>query len=86
MANLWYGTIQTDGEYETLSSISGQTFTEGTTYTIQVKGECFLCESSSKPTSGGFLISDGRPVQYTAGTGDLYVKDVSVSCTLNIAG
>lgn len=85
MANLWYGSIHTDGDYETLASISNQTFTNGTTYTLQVKGKCYLCESASKPTSGGFLISGEMPVQYTASTNALYVKDVSESCTINIA-
>lgn len=85
MANLWYGSIKTDGDYATLASISGVTFTADKTYTIQVKGKCYLCEKSSKPTSGGFLVTEGMPVQYTAGTGSLYVKNISDFCTINIA-
>ena len=85
MANLWYGSINTGGDYATLASISGQTFTNGTTYTIQVKGKCYLCEKSSKPTSGGFLVTEGMPVQYTASTDSLYVKNISDSCLINIA-
>lgn len=86
MSNLWYGSIQTDGEYVTLSSISGVTFTSGTTYTLQVKGKCYLCEKSAKPTSGGFLITEEMPIQYAAGSDDLYVRNVSDSCLINIAG
>ena len=85
MANIWYGSIKTDGEYVTLASISSKTFTASKTYTIQVKGKCYLIEASSKPTSGGFLVTEGMPVQYTKGTGDLYVRNVSEFCTINIA-
>lgn len=85
MSNLWSGVIDTDNEYVTLASISGVTFEADKTYTLQIKGSCTLCESTAQPTSGGFHIDRLMPIQYTAGTGDLYVKNDSYYCEINIA-
>lgn len=85
MSNLWSGSIKTDGDYETLESIASISLTTDTTYTIQVVGKCYLCESSTTPTKGGFLVDHTMPVQYTKGTGTLYVRNLSTPCTINIA-
>lgn len=86
MANLWNGEIKTFGEYKKLATISGVSFVDDKTYTIQVQGACTLCESATTPSTGGFLISNLTPIQYKKRSGyDLYVKDESYDCTLNIA-
>ena len=38
MSNLWSGVINTNNEYVTLASISGVTFEDDKTYTLQIKG------------------------------------------------
>ena len=85
MSNLWKGQINTNNEYQKLETISGLSFENDKTYTIQIVGSCTLCESESLPTEGGFLIDNKSPIQYTAGTGDLYVKNDSYYCEINIA-
>lgn len=76
MANLWTGTVDTQGEYVNLETISELTFTADTTYTIQsLTGEYFLREGE---TGDGFIIQPQEKVQYTAGVDDLYIKTLPI--------
>lgn len=76
MANLWTGTVDTNGEYVNLETISELTFTADTTYTIQsLTGEYFLREGE---TGDGFIIQPQEKVQYTAGVDDLYIKTLPI--------
>lgn len=84
MANLGFFAINTEGEYVKLSEETGLTLTSGTTYTMQVQGACYLCESATKPTKGGFYINKTEPFSYTAGNADLWVSTI-FSSHINIA-
>lgn len=87
MSNLWKGQINTNNEYQKLETISDIELVADSVYTIQIVGSCMLCESSEKPSSGGFLIDTKHPVQYKKSSdADLWVKNESYMCELNIAG
>lgn len=70
MANLFTGSLDFEG-YKTLSSLTGITFVQGTTYTIQIQNGAYVREGV---TGEGFLVPDASPFQYTARTDDLYIK------------
>lgn len=84
MANLWTGTVDTRGQYQNLETLSGLTFSSGTTYTIQGwNGDYYLREGE---TGEGFLVNTGEKVQFTASTDDLYIKTNSFNkIKINIA-
>lgn len=84
MANLGFFAINTEGEYTKLSELTGLTLASGTTYLMQVQGACYLCESATKPTKGGFYINKTEPFSYTAGNADLWVSTI-FSSHINIA-
>ena len=75
----------TSGDYENLATEASITFTQGNSYVLQALDPIVVCEASSEPTSGGFYILDQKPFQYTAGTGNLYVKAITGKATINIA-
>lgn len=77
MSNLATITLQPNAEYQDLATLAGITFTEGTKYTIQVEGDVKLCESATKPTTGGFRINFNDPFEFEAGTDPLWVKAYS---------
>ena len=70
MANLYTGELSFDG-YQTVSSLTGIAFTEGTTYTIQIQNGAYVREGT---TGEGFLWDEIKPFQYTATDEDLYIK------------
>ena len=82
MANLYSGAIATGGEYKTLAELTELTFTEGTTYTIQIFNPAWVREGT---TGSGFYIFDNKPFQYTAGSDDLYIRNKYGACDINIA-
>lgn len=61
MANLWSDKVDTNGDYQDLSVVSGISLTEGVTYVFQGGSTYTICISENKPTSGGFLIC-GSPI------------------------
>lgn len=87
MANLWTGTVDTQGEYENLATLASISFTADTTYTIQShQGNYYLREGE---TGEGFLLTNLEKVQYTAGVDDLYIKTldgIAGPAIINIAG
>lgn len=88
MANLWKGTIENKDTWRKFTTISGVSLTDGTKYSIQILGACWLCESATEPSDNdGFLIkNDPRPFGFVKKSGaDLYVRANSEYCTLNIA-
>ena len=70
MANLYTGNLTVSDEFKTLSSLTNITFTNGTTYTIQVYNPCYLREGT---TGKGFLITNSTPIKYVAGSDSLYI-------------
>lgn len=81
MANLYTGEIDTEGQYKSLASETGVTFTADTKYTIQIQNSAWIREGE---TGEGFYINDSTPFTYTAGADDLYIKTESYSI-VNIA-
>ena len=84
MANLYTGTIEsTQGEYANVETLTGLTFEDGITYTIQSYfGDYYLCEGS---TGKGFYIEQREKVQFTYGGDDLNIKTFNGDVVLNIA-
>lgn len=83
MANLYTGTINTNGEYKKLASETGITFESDKKYVIQIQNQAWLREGA---TGEGFLINRPLPIQYTKGTDDLYIKTYNTrECVVNIA-
>ena len=70
-------------DYRKISELTGITFEEGKTYTLQItSGQAYIREGLN---GAGFLIDNTKPFQYTAGTDDLFIKvTVLYSCVLNI--
>lgn len=81
MANLYTGEIDTEGQYKSLASETGVTFTADTKYTIQIQNSAWIREGE---TGEGFYINDSTPFTYTAGASTLYVKTLS-NIVINIA-
>lgn len=75
MSNIAYVTINPNNEYQNLATLAQTTFVSGTTYTLQVDGDVMLCESSTKPTQGGFHVTWAEPFQFEAGNDSLWVKN-----------
>lgn len=83
MTNLYTGTIDTEGQYQTLGSLTGLTFESNKKYVIQIQNQAWLREGA---TGDGFLINRPLPIQYTKGTDDLYIKTYNTrECVVNIA-
>ena len=76
MANLFSGTIATDGEYVKVSDVTEIQFTPDTIYTIQIHNPARIRSACIREgTIGtGFYIFDDKPFQYKAGLEDLYIK------------
>ena len=78
MANLGTWVVDTQGEYEKISEITGIEFEAGKTYTMQVVYNAYIREGEE---GEGFDVGS-KPFQYTAGSEDLYIKG---KCRINIA-
>lgn len=82
MANLYSGSIDTNGTYKTLAEVTDLTFTKGTKYVIQIQNPAYIREGT---TGKGFLVLSADPFEYTAGDEDLYIKTENRQCVVNIA-
>lgn len=49
MANIKTITVEPNTEFQNLATVAGVTFTNGTSYQLQIRGDVYLCESASKP-------------------------------------
>lgn len=74
MANIGYKRLYETDDYQNFETAMEVSLTEGTIYIVQVKGEAILCESTTKPTEGGFLVTIGKPFQYKKESEPLWVK------------
>lgn len=89
MANLFSGVIDTSSAWQTLAELTGITFTEGKTYTIQILNAAYVREGApdaDNNNTGGFYIFDNKPFQYAAGADALYIKTPYQKVSINIAG
>ena len=73
------GTINTGTDFESVSTLTGVTFTSGTTYTMQIQGLAWL-----KIGDAVFLIKGETPFEYKAGSEDLYIKTTGHDAILTI--
>ena len=79
MVDSYTGTIKTDGEWQSVETLAGITFTAGNTYTMNV-----INSAEIKVANAIFPISNEK-FQYKAGTDDLYIKTQDgYTCTLTI--
>lgn len=79
MAESYTGTIKTDGEWQSVETATGVTFTVGNTYTMNV-----INTAEIKVANAIFPISNEK-FQYKAGADDLYIKTQDgYTCTLTI--
>lgn len=82
MANLFTGSVNTQGEYQDISTLSGVTFVNDTTYTLQIQNTAWIREGE---TGKGFLVTDITPFYYTARGNTLYIRTENFPAILNIA-
>ena len=83
MANLGTFEINTNNEYVNLETLTGLTFTNGTSYTIQIQNTAFIREGT---TGDGFIISDTKPFVLKYQGDDVYIRTpFFFPCTVNIA-
>lgn len=83
MANLGTFNIDTHGAYDTLTNLTGLTFTSGNRYSLQVQNTAYVREGT---LGEGFLIDNTSPFDWIAGEDDLYIKALYSSSIVNIAG
>lgn len=86
MANLWYGAINTNGQYLKVADLTGITFEDGKQYTFQIQNSATIISSATQPTAGGFYISNSAVNLFTKTAGeDWYIMTSAFGATLNIA-
>ena len=78
MAQSFTGVINTNGEWETVSSLTNITFAEGTSYNMQIKNQAEL-----KVADAEFDFCNEK-FNYKASSDDLYIKTTYAGCTLVI--
>lgn len=78
MANSYTGTINTHNEFVKVSEVANFTFTEGNTYTIQIRKGAYI-----KLFDAIFYVY-GEKFSYKAVSSDLYIKTSSLGCELTI--
>lgn len=89
MANLATVKIQPSDDYQDLGTLASITWEADKVYTMQALGPngFTICESSTKPTEGGFTIEAGEKFNFIAGSDSVWVKNTEKSgdAFINIA-
>lgn len=83
MALLFSGIVDTQGDRLDLETVGSFSFVQDTPYVIQVIGSSCILGGDS--TSGGFIIDNSKPFQYTADGNGLYIK-TNGKVSINIEG
>lgn len=73
MAQSYTGVINTNGEYETVESLTNVSFTSGTTYNMQIQNQGYLNPVYMKVGNAEFKFGDEK-FDFKAGSDDLYIK------------
>lgn len=73
------GSINTQGEFASVETLTKLTFTQGTTYTMQILNGAYI-----KIADAVFYINNGEKFEFTAGTETLYIKNNYTPITLTI--
>ena len=77
MTNLATISVEPSTEYQNLATLASVTFTAGTTYVIQIKGNVLVSETASKPTElGGFHIYNEEPFEFVAASNPLWIRNL----------
>ena len=85
MANVFFGKVQTNGEYVDIEEIIGSSLSSGTSYLVQFQGVVTVIVAPSKPAEGGFVLFNSQIFQYTPnGTDKMWVKTHGAVACLNI--
>lgn len=74
MSNIKDVVVPASSDYQSLATILDEILVANTTYTIQATGDIIVCESSTKPTSGGFFIPAKKAFQFTYTSDGLWIK------------
>ena len=69
--NSYTGIIETNGNWEKVSTKAGFTFATGKSYTMQLQNQAYL-----KVSNAEFYIPTYTPFTYKASADDLYIKTV----------
>lgn len=87
MAHIGEFEINTNGQYvKLLDFIPNFEMVDGTTYTLQIRGNIITQVAPETPTKGGFIVKDLTPVCYKHKQGnDLYIRTCEEGCIINIA-
>ena len=79
MAESYTGTIKTDGQWQSVETLTGVTFTVGNTYSMNI-----INTAEIKVANAIFPVTNEK-FQYKAGSEDLYIKTQNgYTCTLTI--
>lgn len=78
MAQSFTGTINTQDEYSSVSTLTGISFSSGKTYNMQIRGSAYL-----KIDDAEFLFQDEK-FDYKAGGSSLEISTGTGSCALTI--
>lgn len=77
-AQSFTGTINTDGEFETVASLTSLTLTSGKKFNMQIQNVAYLKEGDA------VFCFNNEKFDYTVGSNDLYIKTVAGSCVLTM--
>lgn len=72
------GIINTNGEFENVATLTGVTFTQGNTYTVQIQNLAWV-----KIADAIFEVG-GKPFTYKAGSSDLEVKTPNANAIISV--
>lgn len=74
MSNLGEVSIPASSDYQDVETLLNESFVASTTYTLQATGDIKVCEATTKPTEGGFVVPAGKVFQFTYSSDGLWVK------------
>ena len=75
MTNIFYGKVNTKGEYKDLSAVTEISVVSDTVYLLQPQGVISLYVGSSLPEEGGFLIFNNNITRFKLNAGEkIYIK------------
>ena len=79
MIQSFTGSIQTNGEFKSVETLTGITFSSDNTYIMQIQNTAYL-----KIANAIFNISNEQPFLFNPGSEDLKIKTCSGNCILTI--
>ena len=77
MSNIAFIKVRPSDDYVDVEVAGEISLTASKNYTLQINGQCIVCEAESKPSNGGFYITNDSPFQYKKGDGKLWIKNLT---------